>query len=87
MVRFITAGAVLCLFVSSALAQAANDCKNDWPALARYHDDNQKTVPPARNEQRVVFMGDSITDSWDARGNSASHTSIVVSVAKPHHRC
>jgi lysophospholipase L1-like esterase len=38
---------------------------NDWPALARYHDDNTKTVPPAKNEQRVVFMGDSITDSWD----------------------
>jgi lysophospholipase L1-like esterase len=38
---------------------------NDWPALARYRDDNNKTAPPAKNEQRVVFMGDSITDSWD----------------------
>jgi len=38
---------------------------NDWPALARYREDNQKTAPPAKNEQRVVFMGDSITDSWD----------------------
>jgi lysophospholipase L1-like esterase len=38
---------------------------NDWPALARYREDNRKTVPPAKNEQRVVFMGDSITDSWD----------------------
>ena len=38
---------------------------NDWPALARYRDDNLKTAPPAKNEQRVVFMGDSITDSWD----------------------
>jgi len=38
---------------------------NDWPALARYREDNNKTAPPARNEQRVVFMGDSITDSWD----------------------
>ncbi|HEX5601393.1 MAG TPA: GDSL-type esterase/lipase family protein [Pyrinomonadaceae bacterium] len=38
---------------------------NDWPALARYRDDNTKTASPARNEQRVVFMGDSITDSWD----------------------
>jgi len=24
-----------------------------------------KVVPPAKNEARVVFMGDSITDSWD----------------------
>lgn len=38
---------------------------NDWPALARYKDDNLKTPAPAKNEQRVVFMGDSITDSWD----------------------
>jgi len=39
---------------------------NDWPALARYRDDNKKVAPPAKNEQRVVFMGDSITDSWDS---------------------
>src|SRR6185369_10843898 len=38
---------------------------NDWPALARYREDNQKIAPPAKNDQRVVFMGDSITDSWD----------------------
>jgi lysophospholipase L1-like esterase len=37
----------------------------DWPALARYHADNAKVTSPARNEQRVVFMGDSITDGWD----------------------
>ena len=37
----------------------------DWPALARYRDDNGKVTVPARNEKRVVFMGDSITDSWD----------------------
>jgi lysophospholipase L1-like esterase len=37
----------------------------DWPALARYRDDNAKVSEPLKNEQRVVFMGDSITDSWD----------------------
>jgi lysophospholipase L1-like esterase len=42
---------------------------NDWPALARYREDNMKTAPPAKNEQRVVFMGDSITDSWDSPNN------------------
>src|SRR6185503_15394723 len=42
---------------------------SDWPALARYREDNKKTVPPAKNEQRVVFMGDSITDSWDSPNN------------------
>jgi len=38
----------------------------DWPALARYRDDNTKVGLPAKGDQRVVFMGDSITDSWDA---------------------
>jgi lysophospholipase L1-like esterase len=38
---------------------------SDWPALARYREDNQKVAVPTKTEQRVVFMGDSITDSWD----------------------
>lgn len=42
---------------------------NDWPALGRYREDNKKTLAPAKNEQRVVFMGDSITDSWDNPAN------------------
>src|ERR1700704_3679763 len=37
----------------------------DWPALARYRDENTKVMAPAKNERRVVFMGDSITDGWD----------------------
>jgi lysophospholipase L1-like esterase len=49
----------------SVVQSQVTDCKTDWPNLARYHDDNSKTTPPAKGEQRVVFMGDSITDSWD----------------------
>ena len=57
---------ILCFFVAPAFAQSlVTDCKNDWPNLARYHDENSKVVAPAKGEQRVVFMGDSITDSWD----------------------
>src|SRR6266566_4313519 len=41
----------------------------DWPAIARYHEDNAKITPPARKEKRVVFMGDSITDSWNNPAN------------------
>src|SRR5437867_3452688 len=37
----------------------------DWPALARYRGDNAKTAGPDKQKERVVFMGDSITDSWD----------------------
>jgi lysophospholipase L1-like esterase len=36
----------------------------DWPNLARYRDANMKISAPAKGEDRVVFMGDSITDSW-----------------------
>ena len=44
--------------------QAARDKLNDWPNLARYRDANAQVPAPAANEQRVVFMGDSITDGW-----------------------
>jgi lysophospholipase L1-like esterase len=36
----------------------------DWPNLARYHDANAKLESPTKKEERVVFMGDSITDAW-----------------------
>lgn len=37
---------------------------NDFANYARYRDANTKLAPPAKDEKRVVFMGDSITDSW-----------------------
>lgn len=36
----------------------------DWPNLGRYREANSKLMPPAKDENRVVFIGDSITDSW-----------------------
>ncbi len=39
----------------------------DWPNLARYREENSKLAPPAAGENRVVFMGDSITDNWGRR--------------------
>ena len=49
--------------LESELQQAQVKLK-DWPNLARYHDENSRVLPPAPSEARVVFMGDSITDSW-----------------------
>ncbi len=43
----------------------AMDKLKDWPNLARYHDANAQVQPPAAEENRVVFMGDSITDNWN----------------------
>jgi lysophospholipase L1-like esterase len=39
----------------------------DWPDLNRYRAENAKLAPPAAGEERVVFMGDSITDGWGRR--------------------
>jgi lysophospholipase L1-like esterase len=36
----------------------------DWPNLARYREANAKLTPPGKDESRVVFLGDSITDAW-----------------------
>jgi lysophospholipase L1-like esterase len=41
----------------------------DWPALARYREENSKTTAPDKKEKRVVFLGDSITDSWHSPSN------------------
>ncbi len=53
------------LILSLSLLPQTPDCKTDWPNLARYQEENKKVPPANKNEQRVVFMGDSITDSWD----------------------
>src|SRR5437870_8232937 len=45
------------------LTRLENQLK-DWPNLARYREANTKVAAPAKDEQRVVFMGDSITDGW-----------------------
>jgi lysophospholipase L1-like esterase len=37
---------------------------NDYGQLARYRDANSALKPPAPDENRVVFFGDSITDMW-----------------------
>ena len=37
---------------------------NDYGQLARYRDADAALKPPAAGENRVIFFGDSITDSW-----------------------
>ena len=36
----------------------------DWANLERFRQENAKLPPPAKNEKRVVFMGNSITEGW-----------------------
>jgi len=42
----------------------ASQLLNDYGNRARYAAENEKVAPPAPGEERVVFMGDSITDAW-----------------------
>ena len=57
-------GADPCADTKTRLTQAENRLK-DWPQLARYREANEKLAPSAKTDTRVVFMGDSITDTWD----------------------
>src|SRR5438105_2882463 len=43
---------------------------NDYGNLRRYSAENAKIQPPGPGEERVVFMGDSITDFWGRRGGT-----------------
>ena len=80
MIRSLACLMALALSVASASAQStreSNDCEQaksraeglelrlkDWPSLGRYREANAKVSQPLRNERRVVFFGDSITDMW-----------------------
>jgi lysophospholipase L1-like esterase len=48
----------------SASLDSANKRLQDWANLARYREFNAQLAPAAKGEDRVVFMGDSITDGW-----------------------
>jgi len=37
---------------------------NDWPNLRKYREANANLSPPVENENRVVFIGNSITEGW-----------------------
>lgn len=50
------------IFMAVQTAQAQQN--DDWPNLKKYREANAKLSAPAANEQRVVFMGNSITEGW-----------------------
>lgn len=49
------------LIASSMSAQSPNP---DWANLARFRAENARVGAPSAGEQRVVFMGNSITEAW-----------------------
>jgi lysophospholipase L1-like esterase len=39
---------------------------SDWAGLTRYGSDDSEIPPPSAGENRVVFIGDEVTESWPA---------------------
>jgi lysophospholipase L1-like esterase len=52
---------LLGLFVATA---ADAQSTTDWPNLQKYREANAKLSPPVKSENRVVFLGNSITEGW-----------------------
>jgi lysophospholipase L1-like esterase len=57
MVRKILIVLILLFTITATKAQ-------DWANFKKYQEANSKVPPPAAGENRVVYMGDSITDFW-----------------------
>jgi lysophospholipase L1-like esterase len=62
------AAAVLCILCGIAAAQqdpgALHKLLTDWAGLTRYGSDDAEVRPPKAGENRVVFLGDQITENW-----------------------
>ena len=58
--------------------------KADWAQLGKYQAANAALAPAAAGEQRVVFMGDSITEGWMNHGTGASAETPGFFPGKPY---
>jgi lysophospholipase L1-like esterase len=56
---------ILATACASAHATQPDPLRTDWADLAHYRDANAQLPLPVKNENRVVFMGNSITASWE----------------------
>jgi len=52
---------ILFIIILNQISFSQND---DWANLNRYKQENLNLSPPVENENRVVFMGNSITEEW-----------------------
>ena len=62
---FLALGLIVLVSNENSAQPTDQQLRSDWANLARYHEANAKLAPPAGNESRVVFMGNSITEGWD----------------------
>jgi lysophospholipase L1-like esterase len=56
--------AVVAMPLDTVTAQTPDRLRTDWAYLERYRADNAALGLPRPGEQRVVFMGNSITEGW-----------------------
>ena len=55
---------VLLLFLVVLEHVISQDYDQDWPNLNRYKNENAKLILTDSNKNRIVFMGNSITEEW-----------------------
>ena len=64
---FVKMLAALCAF-GCGLSTQASGAPDDWPNLGKYREDNARVLALASGGDRVVFLGDSITEAWSQGG-------------------
>src|SRR6478752_3226280 len=57
-------GALLAATIAATAGAQNDQLRTDWANLARYRAANDSIGSPKAGEQRVVFMGNSITEAW-----------------------
>lgn len=55
---------MLALFIALHYSLKNNILMQDWPYLSKYQQENASLPLPISDENRVVFLGDSITEFW-----------------------
>jgi len=55
---------VLAIVLIAPLPADDDPLRSDWPQLSQYREANRHLPPPTATEDRVVFLGDSITERW-----------------------
>ena len=56
---------IIFFILTSFLAMGQNEQSNtDWANLEKYAAANKNLMSPSKNEKRIVFMGNSITEFW-----------------------
>jgi len=55
---------LILLSLMGCSSEEQQSAEQDWPNLKYYRSKNLKLSSPSKNEKRVVFMGNSITEGW-----------------------